>query len=147
MNNKISVADFKPVAGEWFGHLTYLDYSSGKPYTMPANVQITLLNKEHKLLFASSYPDEPKANSTDTTIISADGAMIDEEVVKSVKKLNDNTEIITEYKATDGNDNKPAIIRHTYTLSNKRFSIKKEVKFEGTTEWIKRNEYNYSRKP
>ena len=28
--------------GNWEGNLTYLDYSSGKPYTMSANIKISL---------------------------------------------------------------------------------------------------------
>ena len=144
-NTKVALTDFKSIAGNWYGSLTYLDYSSGKPYSMPANVLVTLLEKENKVVFVSTYPDEPKANSTDTTIITGDGTMIDKETVKSVTRQNDGTVIITEHSGTDGNDDKPAIIRHTYSLNNKIFSIKKEVKFAGATDWIKRNEYNYSR--
>ena len=39
-SSKVTVADLKPLTGKWQGSLTYLDYSSGKPFTMPANVDI-----------------------------------------------------------------------------------------------------------
>jgi hypothetical protein len=32
--------DFAKLSGTWGGSLTYVDYSTGKPYTMPANLEI-----------------------------------------------------------------------------------------------------------
>jgi 3-methyladenine DNA glycosylase/8-oxoguanine DNA glycosylase len=32
--------DFAKLSGTWEGSLTYVDYSTGKPYTMPANLEI-----------------------------------------------------------------------------------------------------------
>ena len=32
--------DLKSLVGTWSGQLTYLDYTSGKPFNMPANVEI-----------------------------------------------------------------------------------------------------------
>ena len=49
--------------------------------------------------------------------------------------------MITEVGGNDGNDNKKAILRHTYILKSNTYSIIKDVKFEGTDKWIKRNEY------
>ncbi|MEO5942700.1 MAG: hypothetical protein ABIP30_15405 [Ferruginibacter sp.] len=37
---KTSVRDFDKLVGSWEGSLTYLDYSSGKPYTMSADIEI-----------------------------------------------------------------------------------------------------------
>jgi DNA-binding transcriptional regulator WhiA len=53
---------------------------------------------------------------------------------------------VTEIKGEDGNENKKAILRHTYQLISNTYSIKKEVKFDGTNKWIKRNEYLLNRK-
>jgi hypothetical protein len=44
-----------------------------------------------------------------------------------------------------GNDHKKAILRHTYILKTNTFSAVKDVKFEGTDKWIKRNEYLLNR--
>jgi hypothetical protein len=52
---------------------------------------------------------------------------------------------ITEIEGNDGNDNKKAILRHTYILTSNTYAIIKEVKFEGTDKWIKRNEYQLTR--
>ena len=96
--------------------MTYLDYSTGKPYTMPANLDIKRLGKTNKFLFANSYPNEKSANSIDTLSVSKDGKYINKEFIKSRSKLpNGDLEIITEEKEKNGNDNKPATFKHTYT--------------------------------
>jgi len=38
-----------------------------------------------------------------------------------------------------------AILRYTYLLNKNTFSVVKDVKFEGTDKWIKRNEYLLNR--
>ncbi len=144
---KISSTDFKPLIGFWKGSLTYLDYSTGKPYTMPADIEIKRKGKTQTYSFENKFPNEPKANSTDTISISKTGDRINAEIIRSRKKLvSGNLEIITEENGVDGNDNKKAIFRHTYLIGENLFSKKKEVKFDGTNEWIKRHEYTYQKK-
>lgn len=136
----------KQLLGDWKGSLTYLDYKSGKPYNMPADLTVRQLSND-KLVFSNIYPNEPNANSNDTVTLADGGKMINNEVVKSKKILqNGNTEIITEYEGSDGNDNKPAIIRHTYTLSKLTYVVRKDVQFKGQADWVKRYEYSYNRK-
>ncbi len=143
---KLKMKDLQPLSGHWKGTLTYLDYSSNKPYTMPADVGIKPLKKFNAFIFSNIYPNEPKANSADTVFITGNGTMIDGATVKSKRKLGDgNTVIVTERMARDGNDNKPATIRITYTFGNNIFTNIKDVQFEGQSEWIKRHEYNYTR--
>ncbi len=145
--SKISGSDFSAAFGKMKGTLTYLDYSSRKPFTMPAN--ITLMadeNEKGSVIRILEYPEEPRANGRDTIRISNDGSRIDGARVVSNKKLSDDIqEIITEEEGKDGNDHKQATIRHIYTIGKNRFSIRKEVKFTGTDQWIKRNEYLFSR--
>lgn len=113
---------------------------------MPANISVKQIGK-NKLTFLNTYPNEPKANSADTITISRDGKMVNEEVVKSVRKLDDGiTVIVTEYLSVDGNDNKSALIRHIYTVGKKIFTKRKEVQFVGQNEWLKRHEYSYTKK-
>ena len=134
------------LCGSWKGSLTYLDYTSGKPYTMPANTVITQLPNSNHLLEQMIYPDEPKANSKDTILINAARTSIDGSSVVSRKLLpNGAVEIITERRGLDGNDNKKAIIRKTYTISKTQFINRKDVQFEGTSIWINRHEYRYNR--
>ena len=54
-------------------------------------------------------------------------------------------QIITEVNGKDGNDNKNALLRKTYTFNKNSFTTRKDIMFEGTTEWIKRHEYIYTR--
>lgn len=142
-SNPVTPKDFKPAFGKWKGSLTYLDYSSGKPYTMPANVTISKDgNNVNQLIFVFTYPDEPKANGNDTLVISNDGLLIDGATVVSKKKNSDGSlEIITDKNGADGNDNRKAELRHIYTISKKKFSNRKEVRFDGEEKFIMRNEY------
>lgn len=144
--NKISIADFKMAEGEWKGSITYLDYTSGKPYTMPCNISLSSVNSNPQLLIlAYEYPDEPKANGKDTLVISRDGKMIDDGMIIVKKKTGGLLRVITEKNGVDGNENRKAVIRHLYEAGKKNFSVRKEVKFEGEGKWILRNEYKMIR--
>jgi hypothetical protein len=138
--------DFKKLEGAWQGSLTYLDYSSGKPYTMPANLEIHRIGKTNQYSWRNIYSNEPKANSIDTVMISSDGRQIDNELVKSKQELEDGTlQIVTEVQDKDGNDNKEALIRHTYSIGKMTFRVRKDVQFAGEANWIMRHEYSYAR--
>ncbi|MEO7394318.1 MAG: hypothetical protein ABIU11_05200 [Chitinophagaceae bacterium] len=143
----VSVKDFKYAFGKWKGTLTYLDYSSGKPYTMPANITIGRDNtNDRQLILAFVYPDEPKANGNDTLVISKDGLQINGAAVVSKKKNSKGfLEIITEKNGVDGNDNRKAVLKHIYTISKRAFSNRKEVRFDGEENFILRNEYKMHR--
>ncbi len=144
---KVSSKELQPLVGNWKGSLTYLDYSSGKPYTMPADIDIRQEKKSNLLFLSNLYPDEPKANSMDTLTISHNGQMINNATVRLNRKLkNGNREIVTEIAGFDGNDNKQATIRTTYTFGKGIFTNIKEVQFADQDVWIKRHEYSYTRK-
>ena len=147
INFKTLSKDFQNISGSWKGTLTYLDYSSGKPYTMPAEIDIKRIGKTNKFIFSNIYPNETSANSMDTITISTDGKYIDEELVKSRHKLpNGDIEIITQELGKDGNDNIPATFRHTYTFSKTTYKNRKDVQFVGQNKWINRHEYSYTYK-
>jgi hypothetical protein len=142
----VSVKDFEPAFGKWNGTLTYLDYTSGKPYTMPANMNISPDKSiTQQLVFSIEYPDEPKANGNDTLVISTDGKMLNGAKVVSMKTVNEGLQIITEKEGVDGNESKKALLRHVYTIGKKEFSNRKEVKFQGEEKWVMRNEYKMTR--
>ncbi len=145
---KPSIADFTQLCGSWVGNLTYLDYSSGKPYTMQANLIIKRINKTNNYSISNIYPNETNANSLDTLTVSSDGKVIDGKMLKSRRKLaNGTVEFITEELGKDGNDNKKALIRLTYTFNQTSFSKQKDIQFVGEAQWIKRHEYLYTREP
>lgn len=141
---RLTSKDLESMIGNWKGTLTYKDYSSGKETAIRSNLSISS-PKPNNFSFAATYPDEPKANSTDMVVLSADGRMLDGERVLNVMRLTDGLKIVTESRGPDGNDNKMASFRHTYQWFDDSFMIKKEVRFDGTKEWILRNESNYLR--
>ncbi len=140
-----STTDFANVQGSWKGTITYLDYTSGKPFTMPANVNMRIAIRGQVIL-SYTYPNEPKANNVDTILVSSNGTMVDGSKVISREIMEDGAvKVVTERAGIDGNDNKQAQIRHTYYLGKISFQSIKEVKFEGTDNWIKRNAYLFNR--
>ena len=142
----VSAADLKVAEGNWSGTLTYLDYTSGKPFTMTADLEIRRIGKTNDFEVFYRYPKEPQANSNDTLRIAADSSRIDGDRVVSRKTEPDGTlVIVTESAGKDGNDGKAATFKRTYRISAVQFSITKDVRFEGTTEWIRRHEYAFSR--
>ena len=142
----LSATEFNIISGSWNGEITYKDYSSGKSFSMPADVTIRQIGTSKNFIFFNSYPKEPNANSYDTVSISEDGKMLNSEMI-SVKNAfpNGDIEIITEVSGIDGNDNMPAVIRHTYLLGKNIFSKRKDVKFSEEAGWINRNLFTYSR--
>ncbi len=130
--------------GEWKGSLTYLDYQTNEPYTMPVNLRIENGKNRYQFKLFLEFPDEPSANSTDKIKLSKDGTKINKTDVISNKKISEEEfEIITEYSGNDNNEK--AKIRVIYTIGKTELNIRKEVKFENTEKWILRNEYNYKR--
>lgn len=137
---EFQIADLSGSLGKWIGSLTYLDYTSGKPYTMPADISISFATNPAGYIMTYEYPNEPKANEVDTTYLK-DNYFGKEKVMQFNIKPSGDFILVTAYEGTDGNDNKKAVLRHTYTLEGNSFSIKKDVQFKGTSKWIKRHEY------
>lgn len=143
---KIKSKDLQLVAGaQWTGTLTYLDYGKNKKVSIGSNLIVTQSADDKRAwIFDYQYPKEPKANSRETVTISRNGKTIDGETIIGRKKLDDGTlEIITEKTGED--DDKKSLFRFTYLIGKKSFSIKKEVKYDGTTEFFVRNEYSWKR--
>ena len=144
-SQSLQVKDLSSSVGSWEGKLTYLDYSTGKPFTMLANIKISLTADNKGYVMEYEYPKEPHANSTDTT--SLIGNYFGKDKIVEFKKATDGGfTLVTELNGEDGNDHKKAVLRHRYQLQANTFSIIKDVKFEGTNNWIKRNEYLVHRK-
>ncbi len=143
-NRIITPDDLKIILGKWTGSLTYIDYSSNKPYTMPADVEVKRGKNEKQLLLITTYPNEPNANSKDKIRISQNGQLLNKKALISKEKLtNGEIQVTTEYLGKD--NKKEALIRDIYLLGNNQFIIRKEVKFKNSQDWIKRNEYKFKR--
>jgi len=146
-SNKIELEDIDKLIGEWNGTLTYLDYSSKKPYSMPCDLTVREKRNNRKLKLKYVYPKEPKANSRGKIKISKDRTVLNKKRIKSRRiDSNGNVEILVEYLGKDGNESKKALIRNIYLIGNETLIIRKEIKFEDSEEWIMRNEFNFKKK-
>jgi hypothetical protein len=143
----IQPSDLKILEGNWVGSLTYLDYTSGKSYSMPANTSFEQSKNNSNIYLRSvGYSTEPHANQKDSMIISPNGQMLDDFTIVSLKKTSNGTvEIISEKDGIDGNDNHPATMRRTFTITATTFVIKKEVLFKGTSTWLVRHTYSFTK--
>ena len=140
----LQVKDLANSVGSWEGNLTYLDYTSGKPFTMLANIKISLTADKKGYIMAYEYPKEPHANAKDTTAIV--GSLFgNDKIIEFKRDSADGFTLVTEVDGEDGNENKKAILRHQYLFLKNTFTITKSVKFQGTDKWIKRNEYLLTR--
>lgn len=143
----LSLNNLEALSGNWSGTLTYLDYSSGKPYTMEASIRIAnIARNDSSLTISYVYPKEPKANGVDTLTISHGGKYLAGARLVEIKlEPNKDFELMTESDGTDGNDGKKAIIRKTYILKGSSFTIRKDVKFDDSKTWINRHIYDFVR--
>lgn len=142
--HSFQIKDLSSSVGNWNGKLTYLDYSSGKPYTMNANIKINLTENNSGYIMSYEYPAEPHANSVDTTYVNGN-LFGKDKIVEFKKTIDGGFTLVTEIQGEDGNDQKKATLRHTYIFTTNTYSVVKDVKFDGTDKWIKRNEYLITR--
>ena len=141
---QVSQDDFKVLLGKWTGNLTYIDYSSNEPYSMPANVNVSEGKNENQFILENEYPNEPKANGKGKINLSKSGEAINGSPVVSRKELSTgDLEVTTESSGKD--NNQKALIRIIYVLGESNFVMRKEVKFEGSETWMQRNEFKYNR--
>jgi hypothetical protein len=143
---KVSAEDLRLLTGaRWTGTLTYLDYRSNKPVSIPSNLTVTqAAGDESAWVFEYEYPEEPKANGKQTLKIEEGGTVFDGETVVERTSLDSGGFRLVTVKR--GRDNeKEALFRFTYTLDRSTFSIKKEVRPEGATEFFERNRFSWKR--
>lgn len=143
--DRITSKDLEAVKGEWTGSLTYIDYRSNQPYSMPADLTVEEGKNQFQFILNYRYPNEPQANSKAKFEISEDGMQINKNKVVSIERTEiDELIVKTEHSGKD--NKKKATIRNIYIISDDKFVIGKEVKFEDSSEWLKRNEYSFNRK-
>lgn len=132
----------------WTGTLTYLDYTSNKHTTIRSTLRVRTDKPSSGIWsIAIGYDDEPHANAASELRLIDDGTAINSgdntERVISRAQSPEALEIVTEHAGTD--NTKPATIRKTYRISDKSFSITKRVKFTGSSDFIQRHEYRWTR--
>lgn len=141
---RIRAAELLFATGRWKGRLTYIDYGTKKPYTMPANFDITIpVSLPGHIILFNEYPDEPKANEYDTLRITKGGRYFDGARILEKKTVNGNLTFLTESQGRD--DDRPATIRIRYTAGPHTFIIQKEVRFSEQDTFMMRHVYAMSR--
>lgn len=125
---------------EWTGVLTYLDYTTKKQVTIPANLQVS--SGEKQFFFKNIYPEEPQANSIDTLTIKNEGSFINDLEVMNRSFISDSITTIIAQKI-EKNNNKETIYLYTYRITPGTFSIRKEECVLPGIEFIERFRYEY----
>jgi len=143
---RVSADDLRKLSGaRWTGTLTYLDYRSNKPVSIPSSLTVRQAEgDENAWHFEYEYPDEPKANRKQTLKLEEGGTVFDGETVVERTGLDGGGFRLVTVKRGRDND-KDALFRFTYTLDGSAFSIKKEVKPEGASEFFERNRSSWKR--
>ena len=137
--------DFKCLEGKWKGALTYLDYSSHQPVTIPAHAEFAVKTAtEMELAFI--YPDEPSHNSVQQYQLKENNSLLNNARVLLRETLPGGfLKMVTEEKGTDGNDGKPAVFRQEWIIHSNRFTLTKLVKFADAGEFFQRHQYVFTR--
>ena len=146
LQQQLLVEDIQVLTGDkWVGSLTYRDYRSNKMVSIPSTLSVSrTADKEPTFELDFQYPEEPKANGKKTVVIKDYGRKLDDEKVVERRQLtNDLLKVVTEKKGKD--NDRDALMRFTYLISAKSFSITKEVKYEGSSDYVARNQYNWAR--
>ena len=142
---RVMADDFARLAGaRWAGTLTYLDYGSQKEVSIRSDLIVTR-SPDGSWVFEYVYPDEPKANGTKTVKLAEGGAMLGDEAVVERASLDGGRalRIVTRRRGKD--NDREALFRFTYLLDASSFSIRKEVRPEGASEFFERNRYSWKR--
>lgn len=139
--------DFDGLIGPmWRGTLTYLDYTSGKPTTIPSSLAVTK-DGPGAWKVAFGYDDEPHSNAASVLRVIDDGAALlngdTRERVVLRRAGSDEVAVTTEFTGTD--NDRPATIRKMYTVAAGEASLRKMVRFDGEAEFITRHEYRWRR--
>jgi hypothetical protein len=143
---RVSAEDLRRLTGaRWTGTLTYLDYRSNKRVSIPSNLTVTQADgDETSWVFEYEYPGEPKANGKRASKLGDGGAVFDGETVVERAGLDGGGFRLVTVKRGRDND-KDALFRFTYTLDASTFTIKKEVRPGGGSEFFERNTYSWKR--
>lgn len=128
--------------GAWKGSLTYRDYSSSDIVTIPAELDISMIDPWN-LTFHYKYPDEPHMNGTTNVVYDEEFGYFEDHKIVEVNNESDMYKIVTRYQ--DRENDKDANIFITYLISANKFVMRKEFQTIGSDEIRFRNEYNFFR--
>ena len=144
LENKTTISDFHSLSGKWKGQLTYLDYNSNKPVSIPANTLFEMVSDSSFDQFIY-YTDEPHKNADSRYIIRENGTVLNEMKLVERKEEKGKLLLVFEYRGPDGNDNRMATMQRVMELTGIELTITKMVKFDGEENYIQRHQYRFTR--
>jgi hypothetical protein len=127
-------SDLDRLYGAWTGTLTYRDYTSNQETSIPAELNVVVgampgdkPDSQFRVVsIMRRYPLEPQANNAETSELSRDGRRLGDERV--VSRLEPAPGIVIFETRERGSDNdKPALLRQTYTITPEMFVSSKDV--------------------
>ena len=134
----ITMKELTPLAGQWQGTLTYLDYTSNKEVSIPVNLAVEVKGSK-RLILNYTYPNEPQANSR--SVIRVGGNNLNGRSI--VGKSNEDNYLVVLTEGSGKDNGKPAKFTFTYTISPNFFAIRKDAEVDGDS--FMRNRYEFSR--
>lgn len=149
-------SDFDRLRGSWTGTLTYRDYSSNKSVSIPINMHVDVAGAPEPgqpprvggparaLSFLRRYPDEPHANSAETVELSRDGRRFGDETVTARVEPAPGM-VVIETREWGSDNDRPALLRHTYTLGPDVFIASKDIWNEQAQVFENRNVSRFTR--
>lgn len=139
-----SINDFRMLEGKWKGQLTYLDYTSNKPFTMDANTLFEMVSDSSFDQFIY-YSAEPHKNADSRYTIRGNGLVLNDMKLVKRKTVTGKLLLIFEYRGPDGNDNRMATMQRVMELIDNELTITKMVKFDGEANYFQRHQYRFTR--
>lgn len=146
---QLAASDLDALTGApWVGTLTYRDYATSKPITIPSSLivrRITTTPADPPAWeFGYGYSKEPHADSTSTLTLRDNGRTLgDESVIARGQSVTGVLSYITECHGED--DNRPATFRFEHSLSPTYYARRKLVRFDGERDFFERHWYRWSR--
>lgn len=142
-NHSIKADELKPWLGTWKGKMDYLDVTTGMDESKKATIKVGPIVGGNKIALQYIYPDDTTANFTDTLRVAPDGKSVSYLILADKKKTSTDFQFMLEGEGEDAGQK--AGIRLTYNFSKKNFSLKKEIKYRGQSDYFIRSEYKLSK--
>jgi uncharacterized membrane protein YphA (DoxX/SURF4 family) len=131
------------VLGKWTGTLEYLDYRSHQKVKLPSTLDVKETGKDiYDLSF--DFPTEKGHGWNEKAELKYNEGLINDVKILALTMLpGEKIQFVLEEEGED--DNRKAIIRKTYIMNNKSFSITKLVKYNEQEDWLQRNQFVFNR--
>jgi len=140
---RVTTDEFRVLEGApWAGELEYLNYGRDDRSSIPVGLKVDVLS-DTEVQYALKYPGEAQHNAKEIFRLTAGGTELGGARLVSRQEEKGVLEIVTRGSGQD--DGKLAEIEMVYVLSARSFTMRKNVKFEGSENYFNRNEYRFTR--